>query len=223
MLSKLDAGIGSLSDLFPDTIGFEATHEVVDVTISTSWGVGRLDLTKWGSACLVLALIQGLPSLEIRHIAKRAWLVSVICTWGNRGNSKARIQEWAFLSLNWFQLLHGIRMIVISSRFGTCDPSRPLAVCPDERMPPVGRWVVSMPLMKGERIVNVSFSSLRFKFLKVCRCVIRCCKGFCANLVRAAPTYGTWWARHSFLGLFLELLGSCWGYTNTTQAKQISS
>jgi hypothetical protein len=36
MLSKLNAGIGSLTYLFPDTIGLEATHEVVDVTISTS-------------------------------------------------------------------------------------------------------------------------------------------------------------------------------------------
>jgi hypothetical protein len=36
MLSKLNAGIGSLSDLFPDTIGLKATHEVADVTISTS-------------------------------------------------------------------------------------------------------------------------------------------------------------------------------------------
>jgi hypothetical protein len=90
-------------------------------------------------------------------------------------------------------------------------------------LPPVWRWVVSMPLMKCERIVNVSFSSLHLELLKVCRCVIRCCQGFCANLVRTAPTYGAWWARYSFLGLFLELLGSCWGHTNTTQAKQISS
>jgi len=36
MLSKLHAGIGSLPDLFPDTVGFETAHEVVDVTISTS-------------------------------------------------------------------------------------------------------------------------------------------------------------------------------------------
>ena len=45
MLSKLNAGIGSLSYLFPYTIGLEATHEVVDVTIPTGGGIGRLNLT----------------------------------------------------------------------------------------------------------------------------------------------------------------------------------
>jgi hypothetical protein len=130
VLNKLDTSIGSLSNLFPDTIGLEATHEVVDVSYSTSGGVGRLDLTQWGFSCLVvLALIQSLPSLVVCHVTKRAWLVCIISAWCNRGYSKPRIQERAILSLNRLQLLHGIRIIVISSRVSTCNPSRPLAVC----------------------------------------------------------------------------------------------
>ena len=91
VLSKFNAGISALSYLFPDTIGVEATHEVVDVGIPTGGGVGRLDLTKWGSACLGLALIQGLPSLVICHVTKGAWLVCIISTWGNRAYSKSSI------------------------------------------------------------------------------------------------------------------------------------
>ena len=135
LLSKFNAGISTLSYLFPDTIGFEAAHEVVDVTIPTGGGIGRLYLTKWGSACLGLALIQGLPSLVICHVATGAWLVCIISTWGNCAYSKPIIQERAILSLNRFQLLHGVRMIVIPSGLSTSHSSRPLAVCPSERLP----------------------------------------------------------------------------------------